>query len=248
MILDPGTVEKLGPLVGYVVAGASAVYGAVKAYVEGSGVISDWWERRHNPAGYKIKTTLDKSVIRTDRTECIRLRTVRANRKVSFLKMDHQPVIIRPGLPDVKAKISNYYALPGRATLTMDDMFQIDLMDDEILSAHEDHSVVLGYIMEEPRAVLFTPPGVIVEPPVGSDCLVIEVHFPGCVLAKNMDGTPQVKFYARDPRTKQETVFRWPSKRADVKWNEFDLNWIRAKITKPPRDREICLDWQWQCP
>jgi hypothetical protein len=162
--------------------------------------------------------------------------------------MDHQPVIVRPGQPNAKARISNYYAVPGRATLTPDDMFQIDLMDDEVLSAHEDHSVVLGYIMEEPRTVLFDPPGVSVEPPVGSDCLVIEVHFQDCVLAKNIDGKPQVRFYARDPHTRQETVFQWPSKRVDVRWNEFDLNWIRAKITKPPQGREICLDWKWQCP
>ncbi|MGO9274301.1 MAG: hypothetical protein ACLQOO_29380 [Terriglobia bacterium] len=247
MKFDPGVLEKVGPIIGYVVAGASAVYGGVKAYIEGSGIISDWRERRHNPAGYQVKSTIDKSVIREERTETIRLRAIRANRRVDALAIDHMPTIVRKDMTEKAAAISNYYAVPGRVTLTQDEMFRIDLMADEEFSAHNDHSVVLGYIMEERRDVLFDPPGVIVQPPVGSDFLVVEVHFPGCVLSKNPAGQPSIRIYSKDPNTKAENDFPWPSDRVDVRWPPQELNWIRVKIKKPPQGREICLDWQWQC-
>ena len=66
-------------------------------------------------------------------------------------------------------------------------------MVDEELLAHQDHSVVLNYIMEETRDVLFTPPEIILVPPVGSEFAVIEVHFPGRRLTLDVHRKPEIE-------------------------------------------------------
>ncbi len=75
---------------------------------------------------------------------------------MALLKIDPQPIIVDEDGQRL-ATISNHYPMPGRATLSQDEKFQIDLMADEELRAHKDHSVVLGYILEETRDVLFIP-------------------------------------------------------------------------------------------
>lgn len=115
-------------------------------------------------------------------------------------------------------------------------------MDDEVLSARKDHSVVLGYIIQENRDVLFTPPGVIVTPPVGSERLVIEVHFPDhWLLCLGVNDQPEIHLYARNPATKKETDITTAGVICP------DRKWIRARINKPPQNCEICLDWRWEC-
>jgi len=165
---------------------------------------------------------------------------------VTSLKIDHQPVISPAHGPERLAVISNYYAMPGRATRTDDEMFQINLLEDEALSEHKDHSIVLGYIIEEPRDELFTPPGVVLFPPAGSDFAVIEVHFPGWRLSLDVKDKPEVRFYLKDPKTKAETDIPWPSEQADLTFPEQDRDWIRAWVKKPSQGSEICLFWAWQ--
>ncbi|HEV2177665.1 MAG TPA: hypothetical protein VGW33_10765 [Terriglobia bacterium] len=233
---------EVGAALAWVAGGVSATYGVVKAFTDGRELITDFIERRKPEYrdGYKVRSTIDKTVIRTDRTESIRLRTVRTYRRMTSLRMDRQPEIVPQGAGGRRARISNYYAFPGRASLTPDGFFQIDLMEDEALSAHDDHSVVLGYVMEESKDALFTPPGVIVEPPVGSDCLVIEVHFPpNCILSLDVRNRFEARVYSKDATNKETDLA------ADV--ISPDRTWIRARIQKPPQHCQICLDWQWQC-
>jgi hypothetical protein len=241
---------QVSTAVGSVAGGVAAIYGALKGYTDGRNVISDWLAiRPHGASGFTVRATISKTVIHTDRTEFIRLRTVRAHQRVNSLKIDHVPIIVAQDGKEQKAKMSNYYAMPGRATLSDDEMFHIGLLDDEALRAHADHSVVLGYIMEETRDVLFTPPGVALVPPVGSDYAVIEVHFPGCHLSLDIAGKPAIRLYSKDINTKAETDIAWgPSKQANVAFPEHDPDWIRARINEPPQDSEIWLDWQWQGP
>lgn len=100
---------EVGDAAGLVAAGVSAVYGALKAFLEGRDFITDLREKR-KPAyrdGYKVTFTIDKTVIKEDLTECIRMRTVRAYRTVSSLRMDHWPEIVLPDRkkatgPDIK--------------------------------------------------------------------------------------------------------------------------------------------------
>jgi len=230
---------------GLVAGGVASVYGALKGYTEGRNFVTDWIESRRDSSGFKVRATISKTVIRNDRTEYIKLRTVRANRRVTSLKIDHLPIIVQQDGREVPATISNYYAMPGRATLGIDEMFQVNLLEDEALRAHKDHSVVLGYIMEEVRDVLFTPPGVVLFPPVGSDYAVIEVHFPGWHLSLDIKQKAAIRFYSKDPTTKKETDIPWPSKRANVTFPEHDRDWIRARVNEPPQDSEICLFWEW---
>jgi len=238
---------QIGTVAGSVSGGVAAIYGAIKGYTDGRNVVNDWIEGRQDPSGFKVRTTISKTVIRLDRTEYIRLRTVRAHKRVASLKIDHWPIVVPENGKERKATLSNYYAMPGRATISPDENFQIDLLDDEALRAHRDHSIVLGYIMEETRDVLFTPPGVSLVPPVGSDYAVIEVHFPGCQLSVDIKHKADIRFYSKHSTTKKETDFVWPSEQATVTFPEYDLDWIRARVNKPPQDSEICLDWHWHC-
>jgi len=235
---------QIGSTLGLVAGGVSAAYGAIKAFFEGRSFVSDWIDRRRDPSGFRVKSTICKVVIREDRSEFIKLRTVRANRKVSSLRIDHRPVIVGPDGKERFAVESNHYAVPGRATKT-DGMFQIDFMTDEELQAHQDYSVVLGYIMEERRTALFDPPEVILLPPVGSDLAVIEVHFEGHRLATDPAGKPAIRLYTKDPKTKEEMDIPLQPQKADVTVGDTDLDWIRARVHKPAPDVEIRLLWSW---
>ncbi len=238
----------IGKVAGGVAGGVSAVYGVFKGFMDGRAVIGDMFDRGKYHDGYRVKATVCKVVIRAERTEYMRLRTLRANRKVISLRIDHQPVIQKDNGAKRLAVLSNCYSMPGRLTLSPDDnMFHIELMDDEALRAHKDHPVVLGYIMEETEEELFTPPGVSIVPPVGSDYAVIEVRFPaGYLLSLDANGNPVTRFYSKHSKTKAETPI--PSKHADVQFAKYDRNWIRARVEKPPQDSEVRLDWEWRKP
>ena len=239
---------QISGVAGSVAGGVAAIYGAVKGYADGTNLVKDWIEGRRDPRGFRVRTTICKVVIKDDRTEFIKLRTVRANRKVASLKIDHVPIVVQLDGSKQLAAISDDYAVPGRARLINDgEMLQIDLMADEELRAHKDHSVVLGYIMNETRDVLFTPPEVCLLPPVGSDFAVIEVHFPGWLLSLDAHGKADVQFYSKHSKTEKKTIIPWPSNQADVTFAEFDRTWIRAWVKKPQQDSEICLFWAWKC-
>jgi hypothetical protein len=229
---------QVGTALGTIAGGVAAIYGALKGYTDGRTAISDWLASRPKDAsGFAVNATVSKVLIWPDRTEFIKLRTVRAHRRVASLRIDPVPTT---DPQNRKATVSNLYSVPGRASVSPDEMLQIDLLPDEELTAHKDHSVVLGYTMEETRDVLFTPPGVSLVPPVGSDYAVIEAHFEGRRLSTN-----GIRFYSRHIETKAEANIEWPSEKANVTFPAHDPDWIRARINKPPQDSEIHLDWQW---
>lgn len=234
---------EIGTGLGWLAAGVSFLYGIFKGFTDVSSLIDDLRDRR-NPEyrdGYKVKSTIDKTVIKDDLTESIRLRTVRAYRRVPSLRIDHRPEVVGPDGTKRPATVSSYYAFPGRARETDDGKYQIDLMEDEALKARRDYPVVLGYVMQEKRDVLFNPPWVSVEPPVGSESLVIEVHFPPrCLVSLDVKNKPETRVYSKDPNTKEENDIP-----AEV--ISPDRTWIRARINKPPQKREIFLEWRWRC-
>ncbi len=243
---------QLASSIGYTLGVASALYGLIKGYVGGRDIVTDWIDRWKNPGGYAVRATINKTIIREERTEFIKLRTVRAHRRLESLTIDHRPMIVRHDGTEQPAVISNCSSVPGRTTLTPDAMIRINLEEDEQLSAHKDHSVFLAYTFDHKLHDLFVPPGVIVQPPVGSEFVVIEVQFPeNRRLLLDIERNPQIRLYARNRTTEASTTL-WPSRPGagrrlvEVHSDPLNFNWLRARIAKPPQDSDIHLDWQWE--
>ena len=82
---------EIASFIGYALGGASAVYGLIKGYLDGRGIVTDWIDRLKNPKGYTVRSTIHQTIIREDQTEFIKLRTLRAHRRLTSLEMDHCP-------------------------------------------------------------------------------------------------------------------------------------------------------------
>jgi predicted MPP superfamily phosphohydrolase len=211
---------------------------------------------------FDIKTTVLKTMITEEFTEILKLRTIRAREEIRQLIIEPQPNV-EPYQTKVrrKAQVSSFFALPGRASKTPDygGMFQVDLAEDEVLVADEDHAILLGYTMDEPIENLFDPPGIVAQQPVGTDALFIEVYFPPGWNFDMVSEVPGYRLYSKDGSTKEETILAssdsnvHQSSDVSVKWLTHDfgagpINFFRVKIVKPTQDGEINFDWKWKEP
>lgn len=246
--------ENFPPVVDFiflVLTLAVTVYGAIKAAFEIPDFVKDWKDRLQHKK-YRVKTSILKFIVDEDKTQLIKLRTVRAHEKLDRLVLDPVPVY-GPGaiIVDRGARHANDYSVPGRTSVVPwegKNKFQIDFMTDEQLAPRSDHSILLSYVLDEKVDVLFKPPEVQAIQPVGSERLVIEVYFPPkWKLKPNSTRVSTV-----NPTTGEEGGALAESRvtvqpyRFDFSDGRGEIDWIRAVIRKPPQDYDISLKWDWE--
>src|SRR6266446_974209 len=213
-----------------------AAYGAIKAALEVPDFVKDWKDRWQHKK-YRVKMTLLKVIVDEDKTQLIKLRTVRAHEKLDRLVLDPIPVF-GPGAlaADHLARHENDYSVPGRTSVVPyegKNRFQIDFMTDEQLAPRSDHSILLSYTLKEQIDDLFQPCEVQAIQPVGLERLVIEVYFPPN--RKLIANTLRV--FAVDPTIGTDGS-ALPESRVSVQPYRFDfrdgrgeIDWIRAVIS-----------------
>jgi hypothetical protein len=244
--------------------GATSAYGFFKGGLEVLRVSDDFKERLASK-DFEVKATNYKTVIGPDSTDVVKLRTIRFHKKVNKIAVDRRPHLNST----TEINIREFYSVPGRAEFDPHGNFEINFRDDEEPRAHSERSVVLGYKMAEKLEVLFPDqgldpqwpdPGVRVRDPVGSDLLVIEVHFPrGFQLLKpNNDPLIWVHSITRDgakselknpsrlavlPRPRSVSV---SSGSHDFARSGIQTDFVRVAILKPPKGVGIHVSWKWQ--
>jgi hypothetical protein len=191
-------------------------------------------------------------VIGEEETQITKLRSVRAYKKVSSLRLDKVP-LSGPGATDkdTKADFPSYYSIPGRTREisegegSKENVLEISFDKHEELTRGRDHAVLLSYVIKGALDELYNPPFLKARQPAGSDRLVIEAYFPRSM--KLIDKSP--KAYTINSKTNEKTDI----KQKDIKYARLDLHdnrgeadFIRATINRPPQDREIWLAWEWE--
>jgi hypothetical protein len=246
------------PALGSAIAAVPFLYGLVKGYLDGRKYLTDILARLRD-VDYAVQATIFKVIVRPNSTETVKLRTIRVYRRLRHLEIDPVPTLFdeehRPIRP---CQFREFYSVPGRASVTPNGMLAIDFMDDEALEAHRDHSIVLGYEINESIDVIFKPPGIRARSPVGSELLIMEVHFPAGYPLKRHDGKPDIELVSIDRDGNDESRIPVPlnkwwgrPRRVDVTGGRYDFggsegetDWLRVSVTKPPTDRHIRLRWQ----
>lgn len=199
---------------------------------------------------HQVRTTLLKYMIYENRTEAVKLRRVRAHRKISTLSIDPMPTVIHENDEEHRARLETHYSVPGMSVRTEGNKLQILLEKDEELKAHNDHSVMVGYIIKGSPSELFREPGVLVTQPVGSERLVVKVHFPpGWNYLRLEDSKAKIEVYTEKTPGLKDHV---PDKQLSIKGDSFDFgdergetDWFRATISRPPQDADIHVKWHW---
>jgi len=247
----PATWEIITLLLGFVLAAR----GAVKAFAEIPDYLTDWWDQFHERA-FRVKTTTMKVIISENQTQVVKLRTVRAHEKLDRLVLDPVPVFgPGPANKDQRAPLNaSQYSVPGRSSVTPwenRNRFQISLLPDEVLAAHEDHPVVLSFIMDQAIDVLFDTTFFEAVQPVGRDLLIMEIYFPssrklkpgpakcGQVFPVDANGT-----LGAELADSKAHVAAYRS--VDFHDGRGEIDFIRAIIHEPPQDCNIRLQWEWK--
>jgi hypothetical protein len=238
-----------------VAAAATGVYGVVKGGLEALRVLDDFRERVAKK-NFEVKSTHYKTIIGAESTDVVKLRTIRFHRKVDKIAIDRRP---RLNATDA-IKLLEFYSVPGRAEFGDQENFEITFREDEEPRAHSERPVVLGFTIEGKADVLFADPGVRARDPVGSDLLVMEVHFPRGFRLLKPDNRPLVWVHsvAENVPKKELKSALWFAlwarpRKVSVMHGDQDFtrsgirtDFIRVMIEKPPKGLHIHLSWQWQ--
>jgi|SRR5579862_567646 len=245
-------------------ASAASAYTVLKGGAEALRVGDDL-RQRFASNEFEVKTTHYKTVIRAEETDVVKLRTIRFHQKVNQISIDRRPH------KDGNELISlvDFYSVPGRAEFGLDENFDINFGEEERPRAHSQSSVVLGFTMRgKPHELYpssntgpFKDPGVRPRAPVGSDLLVVEVHFPPeFKLQKSAQGPlVWVHSVSRENNAIQKLTdasrlafWKRPRKVTTVTGShDFTRSgtlsdYIRVTITKPPQGVDIHVSWKWE--
>jgi hypothetical protein len=199
---------------------------------------------------YKVRTTLLKYMIYENRTETVKLRRIRAYRRISTLSLDPMPTIIEGKNPEQRARVESHYSVPGRSVRTPKNELQILLERDEELKAHNDHPIMISYIVSGSPAEFFREPGILVTQPVGSERLVVKVYFPpDWRYLRHAGNKAKIEVFTLDSN---ETRHYVPDKQLSVEGDYFDFgdkrgetDWFRVTINRPPQTADVYVEWQW---
>jgi hypothetical protein len=243
---------------------ATSTYGVVKGGLEALRVLDDFHERLANK-NFEVKTTHYKTVIGADSTDVVKLRTIRFHRNVDRIAIDRRPRLNAT----TPIKVLEFYSVPGRAEFDEEGNFEITFREDERPRAHSERPVVLGFTIHGKANELYADqnpnaewpdPGVRARDPVGSDLLVMEVHFPREFKLLEANGEPLVWVHgvAKDgAKKKLNSASRfalWARPRKvsvisgvhDFTRSGIATAYLRVTIEKPPIGLHIHLSWQWQ--
>src|SRR5208282_390219 len=243
---------------------ATGTYGVVKGGLEALRVLDDLRERVAKK-NFEVKTTHYKTVIRPDSTDVVKLRTIRFHKKVDRIAIDRRPRLNAT----TPIKVLEFYSVPGRAEFDDEGNFEITFREDEQPGAHSERPVVLGFTIDVKANVLFADqntdpqwpdPGVRVRDPVGSDLLVMEVHFPPEFRLLKAGNKPLVWVHSvANSGEKKElnsasrfALWARPRKVSvisgvhDFSRSGIATEFIRVTIEKPPKGLHIHLSWKWQ--
>ena len=235
-------------VIGYSAGLLVAIFGAMKAFIEVPEFVNDLQDWHRNKP-YRIRTSIVKAIIDETQTELIKLRTIRANKRLSKITLDSLPtIILNDGKNEILAPLKRHFSVPGRTIVDPENRLEIDFMKDEELAAHKFHSLLLSYVIGGTVDQLWDPPGIIAQQPVGSGSLVIEVYFPNTRLLRRDDsGKPKNLRVYTVSQTKEEKDISATTGgyRLDFSDGRGSIDWIRAVIMKPPQDLDIRFDWQW---
>lgn len=224
-------------------------YALYKASQEVREMLSDYIGRwKEND--YKVRTTLVKYMIYENRTETVKLRRLRAHRKISTLSIDPMPAVLKDKNQEQRVRVESHYAIPGKSVRTESNKLQILLDGNEELKAHNDHPIMICYIIKGSPAEFFRDPGVLMTQPVGSERLVVKVYFPpGWHYLRGEDNKAKIEVYTEKPKGVKHHV---PKKQVSVDGDSFDFgdkrgetDWFRVTIKRPPQDADVFVIWQW---
>jgi hypothetical protein len=243
---------------------ATGTYGVVKGGLEALRVLEDLRERLAKK-NFEVKTTHYKTVIRTDSTDVVKLRTIRFHKRVDKIAIDRRPRLNATS----EIKLLEFYSVPGRAAFDPHGNFEITFTEDECPPAHSERPIVLGFTIAGKSDVLFADqntdsqwpdPGVRARDPVGSDLLVMEVHFPRGFKVSKANNQPLVWVHSvaeKDGAKKQLSsasrfAFWARPRKVTVIPGDHDFTlsgdrteFIRVTIEKPPKGLHIHLSWKW---
>lgn len=199
---------------------------------------------------FKVRTTLVKYMIYENRTETVKLRRIRAHRKISTLSIDPMPAVIKDKNQEQRVRVESHYSVPGKSVRTEGNKLRILLENDEELKAHNDHPIMISYIIKGSPAEFFREPGVLMTQPVGKERLVVKVYFPpGWHYLRGEDNKAEIEVYTEKPKGVKHNV---PKKRVSVDGDSFDFgdkrgetDWFRVTINRPPQDADVFIVWQW---
>ena len=136
----------------------------------------------------------------------------------------------------------------------------INFEPEERPKPHRSHAVALAYTIDENLDALYTPPGLIVDDPVGRDLLVVEIHFPPTHSLQGVGEDPKVTLSARKVGATDWTQipvpvrnrFRRPRRTFVEAYPSFDFlgtgrptDWLRLTIVKPPKNSQVQVEWEW---
>jgi hypothetical protein len=197
---------------------------------------------------YRVKWTVVKDIIREDHTETIKLRQLRVYNETEILSIDTAPYVVETR---AASKASNFYAIPGRADISPAGKIDIRFLEDEKLRPYRNHSVLLGYTIEETITELYGDPGILAKQPVGKDYLVYEAHFPKGWHVEQTAGIPKIVVYTKRgddcPREYVDpTKYHVTGSRFDFGDGLGKVDWLRVTIPKPPQQHDISVEWIWQ--
>lgn len=157
----------------------AAFYGAAEGTIKLQGRVSDIRERRGGKREFIVLSTSVKYIMWENYSELIKLRRIRALRKIRRLQIDRYPRAGAAGHEE-KRPVQNFYSLPGTASQRL-EFFVVDLEPNDEFRAHREHSIVFGYTIPEPLSVTHPDEeeeGIDIYGPLGQERVSLEVHLP----------------------------------------------------------------------
>jgi hypothetical protein len=227
-----------------------AIYGAV----EGTGKLSARWRDRRRRSKDKLRfvvlRTHLKYIIREANVEVVKLRQIRALEEIRKLEIDKYPRAGRMGNEQARP-VQEFYSLPGTASQE-EEFFVVNFEEGEELLAHRESSIVFGYLVPEPLAVIHPDEkeeGLTLYGPLGTEQVNVEVHLPP---TRRFGPDAEVKVYALsadghetwlppDPERNILCIQR-AFKNTDVS-RETDI--LRLRVTPSEGMLNLRIRWPW---